>query len=361
MINKKICMIGVFPPPLHGMSLINEFVRKSLGDSEHTIIFNTSPYSLNRSPLSLLRKFINIQLLLIKFIFYLIINKFDNVYLGLSGGLGQIYDLEFLILSKIFLKKIYLHHHSYSYINKNSILSKFIFYFTGPKAIHIVACNKMHFDLLRLYPNISNIKVISGIFALPDWGDFLLPRKKLHKIGFISNLAEEKGVFIFLDIAEFFLKIDNSLIFLLAGPYYNEKVKLKIENRLSYLKNTKYLGPKYKFEKKFFFDSIDLLLFPTLYKNESEGLVIHEAMSRGVPVIAYARGCIDQIITNDVGFTIQINHNFIDNAICIINLLLNNPLYFEKLSKESFFKFQKEKFYNVNNFNKLCEELKLNI
>ena len=25
-------------------------------------------------------------------------------------------------------------------------------------------------------------------------------------------------------------------------------------------------------------------------------------MSRGVPVSAYARGCIDQIITNDVGF-----------------------------------------------------------
>ena len=38
--------------------------------------------------------------------------------------------------------------------------------------------------------------------------------------------------------------------------------------------------------------NIDLLIFPTRYTNETEGIINHEAMSRGVPVIAYGRGAI---------------------------------------------------------------------
>ncbi|MGY3412382.1 glycosyltransferase involved in cell wall biosynthesis [Bradyrhizobium sp. GM5.1] len=45
-------------------------------------------------------------------------------------------------------------------------------------------------------------------------------------------------------------------------------------------------------EKCDFYRSIDVFAFPTTYINEAQPTVVYEALTAGIPVIAYGRGCI---------------------------------------------------------------------
>ncbi len=62
-----------------------------------------------------------------------------------------------------------------------------------------------------------------------------------------------------------------------------------------------YCGPLYGEAKDKFYDSLDVLLFPTDYANEAEPLVIHEAIRAGISVIACERGAIADILRNGAG------------------------------------------------------------
>ena len=75
-----------------------------------------------------------------------------------------------------------------------------------------------------------------------------------------------------------------------------------------------FLGPLYGSAKDAFFDEIDIFLLPT--RSESYGLVIIEALSRGVPVIAYARGCIGSYLTAPAGHAIPTERGFRGRRLC---------------------------------------------
>jgi glycosyltransferase involved in cell wall biosynthesis len=279
------------------------------------------------------------------------------VYVGISGGWGQVYDLFFIAISRFFKLNIYLHHHSYQYINKPKMVNKLLFTLAGKNSNHIVACSKMEVDLKLKYQMISNIRVISGICAIEPWIGHIISREKIKTIGFLSNISKEKGIFIFLKIAQYFLQKNIAIKFLLGGPFQDEHIRFEIEKHLSCLSNVHYVGSKYGDEKKNFFDSIDLFLFPTLYSNESEGLVIHEAMSRAVPVISFARGCIEHIVTNDVGLAIQPGDDFFHTAVSKVEEWLSRPDVFHAKSRMALSEFVLRKNYYDARMNIFCNEI----
>ena len=46
----NVCMVGVFPPPVHGQSLCNEAIRKNLLElGNQPLVIDLSPKSLDRS------------------------------------------------------------------------------------------------------------------------------------------------------------------------------------------------------------------------------------------------------------------------------------------------------------------------
>jgi glycosyltransferase involved in cell wall biosynthesis len=354
---RKVCMVGIFPPPLHGMSAINLFIKKNLCKQGYPIIINFSPGGLNKG---FFNRIIKIPIFLIQFI-NLIINflllRIGPVYFGLSGGYGQIYDCFFVLITRIFCRDIYLHHHSYQYINEKKYISKVLFALVGRSAIHIVACEKMRNDLKDKYSLVTKVKVISGIATLENWGHHGPIKNNIITIGFLSNISEEKGIFIFLKIAEFFLAKNLPINFLVAGPYQDDIVRHRVEKLLSKLANTHYVGSKYGNEKKHFYDSLDIFLFPTQYVNESEGLVIHEAMSRSVPVIAYSRGCIPQFISDDVGMAIDPKMDFYSQALVRIQSWLSNLTEYQQISKRARRQFEIQQSVHAERINELCAEL----
>ena len=117
-----------------------------------------------------------------------------------------------------------------------------------------------------------------------------------------------------ISLTEALEREDIPVHLMLAGPATDDRssallceARNKIGPRL-----TEY-GAVYGIEKEAFFDSIDLFVFPTRYANEAEPLVVFEALSRGVPVIAFGRGCITEQI-EDAGLVIKPNEDFVSHA-----------------------------------------------
>ncbi|MFZ5652791.1 MAG: glycosyltransferase, partial [Pseudomonadota bacterium] len=106
-----------------------------------------------------------------------------------------------------------------------------------------------------------------------------------------------------------------------------------VRARLESLPQVEYVGPQYGAAKDAFYAGIDALVFPTRYENETEGIVNHEAMSRGIPVIAYGRGCIPEIVGADCGLVIDPAEPFVPAALAKLESWLADSAAFEAASR----------------------------
>jgi glycosyltransferase involved in cell wall biosynthesis len=353
----RVCLVGMFPPPLHGMSLINEYVKKRISLIAAPLVIDFSPRNLDRSFMVRFGKIFRVMRCVLQLLAYMIMGRVGPIYLGLSGGNGQIYDTIFAGISRVFGRNLYLHHHSYQYLNQFRWLAWLLFTISGKNAVHIVACEKMARDLKQLYPVVTEIRIVSGIAALELWDSEVHYRDKIRSIGFLSNVSFEKGILEFLDVAAWADQTILPIRFFIAGPFQDEQVRALVEGRVATLSNTTCIGAVYGNNKQIFFDSIDLFLFPTRYINESEGLVIHEAMSRGVPVIAYSRGCVEQIISDKVGLRLAPTEDYVAGASDKIKDWLSNPLAFQLASQASLTRFNEARSSHIKNMDALCAEL----
>ncbi len=329
-----ICMVGVFPPPVHGQSLVHEAVRKRL------LALNVQPFVINISPSSLDRS-LSVRLSRIKKVIgsiglyarTLLFKECRSLYIGVSGGYGQLYEVAFVALARLFRRQIFLHHNTYSYVTKRKLVAWLLTRVSGPKAVHIVLCEDMAFRLKVLYKSVHRVVVLSNVVHITA-NQCATDKSKdsLRAIGFLSNISLDKGILEFLDVLGCLENEGLTLRGFIAGPFQDKEIEATVMKRLSRLKTARYVGPKYDQEKDSFFDAIDVLLFPTRYEAEADPLTIYEAMSCGVPVIAWERGCIANILTLDVGMVVRRRDNFARRCVDQLSLWHASPSSFRQTS-----------------------------
>ena len=354
----KICTIGAFPPPVHGLALINKAMKdKFIKAGIKPLVINTSTKILNRSFFNIFYRFSKIILIFPKFIFHILINRIDYIYIGLSGGYGQIYDLIFITIGTLLKSKIYIHHHSFAYLNKKSILTKLIVNISKNSAIHIVLCNNMKEKLIQYNENI-NIHILSNAVFLssPNLKNFENTSKNLL-IGFLSNISFEKGIKEYFEVLRKLLNNSYSVSGIIAGSITNKQSKKYLETNLEELKDVVYIGKVETKEKTDFLNKIDLLLMPTQYKNEAEPLVIHEAMSHGVAVIAWNRGCISNIISQNTGVVIKKDKHYVKSAVNQIIDWIEHPDKLIKTRELAYQQFNDLKSNNLAQLNKILNTI----
>ena len=88
-----------------------------------------------------------------------------------------------------------------------------------------------------------------------------------------------------------------------------------------------YDGPVYDRRKESFYDSIDVLVFPSRYANEAEPVVVIEALGAGAPVAA-ARGCVPSLIDGESGLLLDPSGADLSPAVQTIRGWTNNPAEF---------------------------------
>ena len=298
-----IIVIGAFPPPINGYSTMMklfflEIARRGL-----------RPIPINRAPVFILgRRIIVLDAVVWALgypmsLFHILRNPSAGIYIGLSSRGGLLFDAVHAFLATVFQRALYLHHHNYNYIVRKSPLMVCLLKL-APRARHIFLCERMRSDFLSQYGDLVSKSYVQSNLALAGAGageahlDQIrgsgVGNSNLLVVSYLSNISREKGIDLFLSIAEAAADLSSSIRFRIAGPLPQSIRPDFIDKVESLGSSVEYVGPVYGRAKEIFLAQADALIFPSLYENEAESLVILEALSMGIVVIATERGCLSR-------------------------------------------------------------------
>ncbi|WP_342806479.1 glycosyltransferase family 4 protein [Alteromonas sp. M12] len=335
--------------PIHGMSNINESILKELGESKHVYVLNTVPsYAAFLFPgkLWVFIKIFHTIVSYFRLLITLIFRKHKTIYRPINGGSGQIFDVVFFTICKAFNSHLYIHHHSFNYLNDKSRLFFILNKLLGDKTVHVALGAKMKEKLIELYaiPE-NNIVVLSNLAFFPKSVESsVTERKSKLVIGHLANLSIDKGLDIFIDVCIALKEAGVDFHARVAGPFSSEAEKTLLERALQDLKEIEYVGSVYGHEKQEFFQSLDCFVFPSKYQNEAEPLVLYEAAQFGGLLIGSQRGCMKDVIGCFGGFSFEENKNLAEEIVLSIlnaqkcNLFANDA----RLARINLFNKQKE-------------------
>lgn len=217
-----------------------------------------------------------------------------TAYLSVSANVGMIFTALLAGLARLSGKRPVLHHHTYAHVVTRSRNMTLLARLAGPTAVHVTICPAMSRELATTYPEVKATSAFSNVDAVdPALLDIGRERATPATLGFMSNLTLEKGVE--RAIAAFRLARAHGLAetLILAGPCKDDGAQAAIvAAQAEFRERFRYLGPVAGPSKSAFFADIDVFLFPSLYRNETQGIVNLEALAAGVPVIAYGLCCI---------------------------------------------------------------------
>jgi glycosyltransferase involved in cell wall biosynthesis len=349
-------MVGAFPPPVHGMAAVNAAVRDALHQAGVTpTVIDLAAPSLDRSLLARLGRLPRVLGGLGR------LGRTHGLrhaalYMSVSGGLGQAYELTFLLLSRLRGMRLFLHHHCFAYLDRPSPLTRALVRAAGDDAVHVALSAGMAERLQRAYRAGRVMPVSNAVFFVAT-DTPLAVRKRLATLGFLSNISAEKGIFELLDLVAVAGNAGLPVRARLAGPFQDTATEQAVRERLASLPQVEYVGPQYGADKDAFYASIDALIFPTRYVNEAEPVTVHEAMSCGIPVIAYGRGCIPEIVGADCGLVIDPAEPFVPAALAKLQGWLADPAAFEAASRAAAARFARTYDENEARWRALLAEL----
>jgi glycosyltransferase involved in cell wall biosynthesis len=294
---KQLAFVAPLPPPVHGFANICGAMLALLRARSQVSVFDRAP-RINGSLAARLRPLLN----LINYCVWCVRTRNADLYVGLSGGLGQILDWPYIIIGKTFRRRVFVHHHSFAYINAPSFLNRLLFS-SLREEMHIVLSQRMKSELIRVYRlNASKVRVVSNA-AFYEAGaeragsvDAGVP----IRLGYLSAVSFEKGIAEFFAVLAELKRVGIPYRGYVAGPLA-ASMQSEFDQLLASSSDVSYLGPVYDGAKAEFYRNLDVLLFPTDYANEAEPLVILEALRSGVHVIACERGAIAEMLANSAG------------------------------------------------------------
>lgn len=317
--NNKVCILGPQPPPRHGLSSVNEAMALIATQSGlDVLVLNTAPISLSQSLIVRFNRGMRVVRALFSLIRFGERNPNACVYMSLSGGWGQLWEIIQIGLSRLLGLRIFLHHHSFRYIDADFWPMRLLVLIAGPRATHVMLGRVMETGFKRRYPAAKTTVVVSNAAFITSCSVSL--KKSMAKVtfGHLANLSAAKGLDDILATAELSAEKGLPHEFLIAGPFETPDLAERYQPRIARLSNVRLVGAVYGESKNSFFEGIDIFLFPTRYRNEAEPLVILEAMSFGCPVIAFARGCIASMVNESCGLVINSDGDFPSTALSCV-------------------------------------------
>jgi len=295
-----VAFVGPLPPPVHGFSSVCAMMLELLKSRMPVEVFDRAPKHAGS------RRFAQQLIKPLRYLAGCFRRRNAVLYLALSGGRGQFFDLAYVLAGKLFRQHVFIHHHSFAYINSPSRLSKCLLALVRGDT-HVVLSRNMGASLTRIYGlKADGVKVVSNASFYDSRANEMAARAgdaAPIEIGFLSNITLDKGFVEFFGVLRRLKQLGVEYRAHIAGPLAPE-ARTTFDELLSTSSDVQYVGPVYGIDKERFYGCLDIFLFPTNYANEAEPLVIHEAMRRGVYVIACDRGAISEILLNGAGLAV---------------------------------------------------------
>lgn len=294
-----VCFVGPLPPPTHGMANVNAEMVGLLRERTKVFAINTSPGQKNWFVRHIIK--IGRAMGAVPRIALARSLGAKTLYASVDDGAGGILTAMIALLGRLLGYRVFLHHHSFRYIDSTTRTMHLITALAGPCCWHVVLCPRMADMFAAHYAGARKIMIAPN--AIPDpkaagsgvKDDFEGNAPQLV-LGLLSNLMFEKGVREFIETVEAARTAGLAVRGILAGPAWNAEVEAYIRAALKRNSGSlSWLGPVFGEAKAHFFEEVDFLVFPTRYPAEAYPLVLIEALVQGCAVIATGRGCISSM------------------------------------------------------------------
>lgn len=308
-------MILALPPPFNGQSIVNakllEFTRAAIAPTECVDIAPSSTGGLVYH-LSRMRRVARASR-------HALQTAQPILFFSSEAGFGVVYLFVLVLIARARNKTIFLHHHVISYIEKYSLLHSLLIRFAGVGAHHVLLSPKMARKFLERFGNEYKCSIVrNAIFIDPHLRTVGAPRRADAYlaadvvIGFIGRLEEQKGFGEFLQICRS-LAAEPRARFIVAGDYrathYNREiadVREILQDRISFR------GFVNGDDKVRFYQDVDVLIFPSKYKNEASPMVCYESLAMGVPVLSSDIGAVSDIVDESCGQIFPIGADMVE-------------------------------------------------
>lgn len=322
----RFILMGPFPPPVHGLAMVNEAVRNSLRKEQRVWrVHDVAARTLDRRVLPRLTRLPKVARGLASLL-RASPDRGTAFYTSVSGGAGKVYELAAVVLARFKGFQVVLHHNSFAYVDRHSVLMRVLGAAAGDAAFHVVVSQGAESAMKSHYGLKNVVTVSNAVFVLRQGLTGAgVERQVPRTIGFLGNISREKGVFEVMELAEELEKSDRDVRLLLAGPFEDKRTERVIRARVDKLSKVEYVGPLYGSDKDEFFETIDILVFPTKYRNEAEPLTVLEAIGNGVPVIGFRKGALSEIVTDGCGYLVETSDNFALRAMQHLDFWAENP------------------------------------
>lgn len=298
--------VVALPTPLHGQSYVTEKVLQALPPTNiDVVVCDISPQRMTRSLVYHVTKALAVLRGCRELIRFASRNP-KTLYTVVESGKGIYYNYLVCGLAQVLGYTIFLHHHTAGHTTSTRLTFTLLTRLC-PRATHIALTAGMKADLMARYglPE-SRIMVCCNACHIPTPTHTTKPASPCVRLGMLSNLTEEKGAIRALETALLAHERGLNITLTLAGPVVEPAVAAAMERARPVLKERLITpGPLYGPAKDAFFRNIDVFVFPSLYPNEAQPLVIYEAQSYGCRVITTTAGYIGDMVGPDD----QISHD----------------------------------------------------
>lgn len=335
------------PPPIHGAALRNEEFLKFLSEQGPVRYLDLAPdQPVSGIGVFSLRKLFDSAKVIAAFLWLAIwqVAKSPTVYITPSqGGWGLARDLILVTIARhVFRFQVVAHFRALGVASLQGFrlrLARAVF-----GGVEAVAMSR------TVSADISNIFPADRINIVPNGIARFAPTLKkernddIFRLLHISNLSRDKGTFDALEAFTILAQRHQNVTLTVIGSWASQAERSDFERLVEQSgvsERIELIGPAYGSDKWEVFCSSDALIFPTTYAKECFPGVVLEAMSAGLPVVAYRHAAIPDIVEHGKTGWVVDPHD-VQGLASGLDLLIGDRQFAERASRLGYEKFHRE-------------------
>lgn len=301
----RILICGILPPPNFGHSITYQTLLSSDFVQVYDVIFlNVKFWSYRQHKKITIIKLFKLVVYLTQYLYLLLVKRPRYVFYGISfDKMPFLKDFLFCWLGRLLGARIVLHDHG-QYLGELIEASGKFHRLCIRRLIHLTTAIVVFGEDTRKkyerFVNKEKILIVPG--GLRDSNEIAISARQKNSdqiiVLYLSFLSRTKGIFTALKSVPDVVRKNPQVHFLFAGPFESEAVQQEIEEFVeqNHLKShVQFLGYIDEESRRLeLYRNADIFIFPT--HRDVFGLVLLDAMSESLPVIASAEGTIPEVV-----------------------------------------------------------------